>query len=242
MAKNNKKGGSGANAAVREALGNGNLSRNEALKIAESTGKSVETIMNKAVSQGGTLGRNLVNNYNSGSLPGSNSLSNVYASAISNSFGGGNAGASMARAVDPVGQSPIMQQVRSAGTLDKGSVLSIGSEGSTQTVLPKSLVTGNAGRNNAPPPPDTTPPPAPPPPPPPPLPPPPPPPPLLPPPPPPPPEKMGTGGMSSDLDGAAKGFRRAKSSARKMGMTTKGASQLKISMAQGAKSGVNIGY
>ena len=222
---------------VASAIANGNLSNKEALKISKSTGKSLEQVMNKAVSKGGMLGSNLVNKYNEAPQ---NSLTN-YASAVSNSFGGGSGGSKMAQLIDPTGSSSTMEKVRSAGTLDKGSSLFIGSKGSTSTVLPKSMMSGSGTKSTAPTtaapsapatpsaitpggnttgsggleaasaaPAD--------------------------------PYMMGPGGMSSDLDGAAKGFRRNKSSARKAGMTTKGTGQFKISMAQGAKSGLNTGY
>jgi hypothetical protein len=45
-----------------------NVSKNEALKIAESTGKSVAQVMAKAVEKGATLGASLVNNFNAGNL------------------------------------------------------------------------------------------------------------------------------------------------------------------------------
>lgn len=213
MAK--KKGGGGQYAA---ALSNGNLSVKEALKIAKSTGKDLETIMQKTVSKGGTLGSNLVNKYNK--------VDPIFDDYYSNNI--------------LKEGSPILQQVRSAGTLDKGSSLFIGSKGSTGTVLPKSMLSG-VGTNSAAQTPANTPstpgaitpgsnstysgglaaasasPAA-------------------------DPFMMGPGGMSSDLDGSAKGFRKNRSSARKAGMTTKGTGQFKISMAQGAKSGLNIGY
>lgn len=224
---------------VATALANGNLSNKEALKISKSTGKSLEEIMNKAVSKGGTLGSNLVNKYNSGPQ----SSQSAYADMVSQSFGGGSGGSKMARLIDPIGSSSIMEKVRSAGTLDKGSSLFIGSKGSTSTVLPKSMMSGSGAKSTAPTidatPPATSAPssntpsggnttgsdglaaasasPA-------------------------DPFMMGPGGMSSDLDGGAKGFRKNRSSARKAGMTTKGTGQFKISMAQGAKTGLNIGY
>ena len=205
---------------VATALANGNLSSKEALKISKSTGKDLETVMQKAVSKGGTLGSNLVNKYNSVDP----SLDAYYSNNILKEG------------------SPILQQVRSAGTLDKGSSLFIGSKGSTQTVLPKSMMSGSGTKSTAPttdassapattssitpggnstnsgglaaasasPAAD--------------------------------PFMMGPGGMSSDLDGAAKGFRKNRSSARKAGMTTKGTGQFKNSMAQGTKTGLNIGY
>lgn len=45
-----------------------NLSKNEAAKIAENTGKSVAEVMAKAIGKGVTLGSNLVNNFNAGNL------------------------------------------------------------------------------------------------------------------------------------------------------------------------------
>lgn len=205
---------------VATALANGNLSSKEALKIAKSTGKDLETIMQKAVSKGGTLGRSLVNKYNK--------VDPIFNDYYSNNI--------------LKEGSPILQQVRKAGTLDKGSSLFIGSKGSTSTVLPKSMMSGSNTMSTAPTS-DAAPPaasapsaitpggnstgsgglaaadaaPA-------------------------DPFMMGPGGMSSDLDGSAKGFRKNRSSARKAGMTTKGTGQFKNSMAQGAKTGLNIGY
>jgi len=53
-------------AAVKSA--GANVSNDEALKIADQTGKTVAQVMAKAVTQGATLGANLVNNYNRGNL------------------------------------------------------------------------------------------------------------------------------------------------------------------------------
>ena len=209
---------------------NGNLSNKEANKIAKKSGKTLDQVIGKAVKGGTSLGSNLVNKYNAGP----DSLDPVQ----SNSRGGF-AGLARRR-TSPT----IFSQIRNAGTLDKGSSLFIGSKGSTSTVLPKSMLSG-AGTKSAPqttdPVPTTA----------------------------PPntdtitpggnttgsgglaaasaspvadPFMMGPGGMSSDLDGSAKGFRKNRSSARKAGLTTKGTSQFKISMAQGAKSGLNTGY
>jgi hypothetical protein len=68
-----KSSGGSFKAAVQSA--GSNVSKNEALKIAEQTGKTVAQVMAKAVSQGATLGASLVNNFNAGSLgPNANNL------------------------------------------------------------------------------------------------------------------------------------------------------------------------
>ena len=55
-----------------------NVSRKEATKIAESTGKSVAQVMAKALDKGATLGASLVNQYNKGNLgPNGNNLREV---------------------------------------------------------------------------------------------------------------------------------------------------------------------
>jgi hypothetical protein len=52
-----------------------NLSKNEALKIADQANKTVAEVMAKAVASGATLGSQLVNNYNAGKLgPNGNNL------------------------------------------------------------------------------------------------------------------------------------------------------------------------
>lgn len=54
-----------------------NVSKNEALKIAEQTGKSVAQVMAKAVDKGATLGASLVNQFNKGNLgPNGQSVTN----------------------------------------------------------------------------------------------------------------------------------------------------------------------
>ena len=53
------------------------VSRNEAVKIAEQTGKTVAQVMAKALDRGATLGSSLVNNYNRGNLgPNDRNLTN----------------------------------------------------------------------------------------------------------------------------------------------------------------------
>lgn len=61
-----KSSGGSFKAAVQSA--GSNVSRNEALRIADQTGKTVAQVMAKAVSQGATLGASLVNNFNAGNL------------------------------------------------------------------------------------------------------------------------------------------------------------------------------
>jgi hypothetical protein len=65
-AKPSKKSGSSLGSSVKSA--GTNVNRNEALRIAESTGKTVAQVMAKAVERGATLGANLVNQYNAGKL------------------------------------------------------------------------------------------------------------------------------------------------------------------------------
>lgn len=77
MAKN-KGGSKSASSASAKASSGGmgkaitaagaNVSKNEALKIAEQTGKTVAQVMAAAVQKGATLGTSLVNNFNSGNL------------------------------------------------------------------------------------------------------------------------------------------------------------------------------
>jgi len=70
-----KSSGGSFKAAVQSA--GSNVSKNEALKIAEQTGKTVAQVMAKAVSQGATLGASLVNQFNKGNLgPNGQSVTN----------------------------------------------------------------------------------------------------------------------------------------------------------------------
>lgn len=216
-----------------------NLSRKELLKISESTGKSVDKILSKAVNNNMTLGSSLVNKYNAGQLNDNRGSQNTYTSILSNSLGKGYSNA--------LGISPAIQQLRSAPKLDSGSVLFIGSKGSTQTVLPKGLSSGGGTKAPAPksiydltklspstegPRPggdpaaaaaatDTAP--------------------ITPPPPPEPPPMFSPGGASDSLGGNATGLRRKKSKARMAGITNQGTGQFKISNSSNFGQLVNTG-
>lgn len=208
-----------------------NLSRKELLKISESTGKSVDKILSKAVKNNMTLGSSLVNKYNAGQLNDNRGSQNTYTSILSNSLGKGYSNA--------LGISPAIQQLRSAPKLDSGSVLFIGSKGSTQTVLPKGFNTGSApaptntlklspstegprpGGDPAAAPTDPAP--------------------ITPPPPPEPPPMFSPGGASDSLGGNATGLRRKKSKARMAGITNQGTGQFKISNSSNFGQLVNTG-
>lgn len=202
------------------------LSTNELKKISKATGKSSEQILQRAVERGTTLGSNVVNQYQKGIT--ADPRYALARQAIP--------GFAMAAGKD----SAILQQIRNAGPLDKGSSLFIGSKGSTATVLPRGMATGkgagtkpmtadpytytpaeSTGTGIGDPIPTTSETPT-------------------------TPEattaesKFGPGGVGSALDGGATGFRPRRSRWRTSGQTTKGTANLKIMGQTGRSSGVNL--
>lgn len=203
------------------------LSAKEINQLTKTTGKGAERVLEKAVSKGVTLGSGVVNRYQKGQYT--------------------DPGLAFARAALPAfaiaagKDSAILQQIRNAGRLDKGSSLFIGSKGSTATVLPRRMSTGVGGNRpmvggdysyaptdaapmsqapmsqapmetySEPTMPEVS-----------------------------TESKYGPGGAGSALDGGATGFRPRRSRWRTAGKTTKGTANLKIMGQTGRSSGVNL--
>jgi len=112
------------------------LSEKELLSIAQAKNKSPEKILLNAVGQGLSIGSKVVNQFQKG----------TYTDPMM----------AMARQVIPgfaeaAGKyDPILQQLASAGKLDKGSSLFIGSKGSTATVLPRGFAQPRAAVQSTP--------------------------------------------------------------------------------------------
>ncbi len=105
------------------------LSNKELLKIAKKNDKNPEKILEKAVNKGMMIGSNVVNKYQKG----------AYTDPRTAFWRGLSPSLSLATGMD----SPILNQIRSAGKQDKGSALFIGSKGSTATTLPRQMGRGN---------------------------------------------------------------------------------------------------
>jgi hypothetical protein len=198
---------------------NGNISKNEALKIAKSKNISVAKVMDRALGKGLTIGASLVNKYNSGKLDDRNYIQK----ATDNVFLGMGGKSQY--------QPESLNKLNSFGQMSKGSVY--GGMTSTGTPVldmkrPKTLSTltttdttnnnndnnnnDNNDNNNTIPTLETT------------------------------PDPIAiNGGTGSSVDGGATSFRRKKSSARIAGLTTRGTGQFRNSLKVGSASGVNIG-
>lgn len=103
--------------------GNGVLSEKELLKISKTSGKDNEKVLEKAVGKGLMIGSKVVNQYQKG----------AYTDPKTAWYRAAAGGLGMSTGFD----SPILNQLRSAGRQDKGSALFIGSKGSTATTLPR---------------------------------------------------------------------------------------------------------
>lgn len=105
--------------------GSGVLSNKELLKISQVSGGDTDKVLEKAVGKGLMIGSNVVNQYQKGKYSTSSPGYEQYL-----------------RMIDPSKSSPILNQIRNAGRLDKGSALFIGSKGSTATTLPRGMGSG----------------------------------------------------------------------------------------------------
>lgn len=105
---------------LRQAGNNGNLGKREFEAIMDAGGNANRILERAVANKGLTIGAGLVNNFNKGKYsPSGYALKEMY-----------------------TGVSPIISQIRNAGTLDPKSALFIGSRGSTATVLPRNYGTG----------------------------------------------------------------------------------------------------
>jgi hypothetical protein len=224
MAKKNNQKAAAPKTSFKSAGVNGNISKNEALKIAESKNISVAKVMDRALGKGLTIGASLVNKYNSGKLDDRNYIQK----ATDNVFLGMGGKSQY--------QPESLNKLNSFGQMSKGSVYggmtSTGTPvldmkrpktstavstntGGTSTGGTGGTGTGGTGGETITP---TLPPPE---------------------------EKMDpiaiSGGTGSSVDGGATSFRRKKSSARTAGLTTRGTGQFRNSLKVGSASGVNIG-
>jgi hypothetical protein len=224
--KNNAQKAAAPKTSFKSAGVNGNISKNEALKIAESKNISVAKVMDRALGKGLTIGASLVNKYNSGKLDDRNYIQK----ATDNVFLGMGGKSQY--------QPQSLNKLNTFGQMSKGSVYGGMTSTGTPVLDMKRPKTSTAVTTRIDDPkvvtdPKTTDPvvtdpiyeeP------------------VI------PPEKEEkldpiaiNGGTGSSVDGGATSFRRKKSSARTAGLTTRGPGQFRNSLKVGSASGVNIG-
>ena len=206
---------------------NGNISKNEALKIAENKGISTAQVMDRALDKGLTIGASLVNQYNSVKVDDRNYIQKATDNVFLGMGGKSQYQPESLNKLNSFGQmskGSVYGGMTSTGTpvLDmkrpKTSTAVTTNTGGTSTGGTGGTGTGGTGGTGG----ETITPT------------------LL-----PPEEKMDpiaiSGGTGSSVDGGATSFRRKKSSARTAGLTTRGTGQFRNSLKVGSASGVNIG-